>query len=191
MTKNGKRVLIGCGSPLLLFAVIGIVLSVTETGMENKIKPLIDRVEEYGAMTGESAAQAAASPMKAFIVQNREKVGDHGEKYEYSPLYFRIPESLRAKTPEEMNTLVQLDRHTDAAGKYTTGKTAYDRCIDVTVIDIASGKVIRTESFVGRAPTVLIGSQKPYGEWPDSLVVDLIEEMAGGYVETPSQTFEY
>ena len=184
MKKDTKQGFLGCGVILLIIIIVVIALSVGRENEKSKIKDLMAKVEEYGAMTGEYKAGSAATPMKIFIVQSREKPGSNGEKFEYSDIYFDIAKELRAANPSEVNTLFILDRRTMATGKYESGKIAYSRIIDVSVIDIASGNMILRETFTGSPPYTLVGNDSPYGDWPDYDVRDLIKDMSGGYFKT-------
>ena len=191
MDKKSKQGLWGCLTILLIIMAIGAAAGIANTNREKQIRDLIANVEIYGAVKGEYSAQAAKSPMKAFAVQNLDKAGSNGELYEYAPLYFDLDDAIRAKTPDEMNTLIQLYRHTDATGKYTSGKTAYTRYIELTAIDMESGKVIAAETFSGAPPFTLVGNQSNYGDWPTTEAVDFIQKLAGGHIQTPVPTSTY
>jgi hypothetical protein len=68
--------------------------------------------------------------------------------------YFQesLPADMRAASPAEVTTVVQLRYTEQEVGRYTSGGRALKVTLDVTVVDRASHVVLSTKTFIGADP---------------------------------------
>jgi hypothetical protein len=67
-------------------------------------------------------------------------------------LHFDLPDDLRAATPDEVNTVVQLRWNQAAVGTYSSGGKGYQWSCSATVIDRATQTTIGSQQFAGSPP---------------------------------------
>ena len=168
-----KKILI-----LVAVAVMLLIAGCTGREKEKQIQPLIDNISQYASMTGEVAAGKPQTPMKVFIIQNEIDDWSHTDtgKYICSPIYFDLPEELKAKTPEELNTLIKLKYYyvlIQGRGKI------YDAQVDITVIDIASGKIIDKEHQKCYLKYIVEDNGEMYQLLPEDVVKIYVEKRIG------------
>jgi hypothetical protein len=72
------------------------------------------------------------------------------------PVYWKIPEELRAATPEDVGTIVRIDTRYEIVGRYSRGTTAQVVFYDVKVIDKEKGQVVGEKTFRGGEPSTRI-----------------------------------
>ncbi len=150
---------------------------------ESKISDLIDKVDEYAAMGGEfTEIKNPVKPCKVFIVQNNFTPGvaqTPAEGFIYSPIYFGLPEELQAKSPAELNTLVQLNIFEVATGKYTSGDNAYTLHTRMTIIDMTTQEVIYYTDIIQEPFTNPTNDSQLHRQIPKYDIIALIEDLAG------------
>lgn len=71
---------------------------------------------------------------------------------EVDDLHFDLPETLRAKEPEEVGTVVWVEWGQIQEGSYTDGSAAYIQTCVVTVIDREKWEVLGRNTFQGASP---------------------------------------
>jgi hypothetical protein len=80
----------------------------------------------------------------------------NADKRELDYLQESLPPEIRAATPAEVQTVVQL-RYTDQeVGKYTGGGKAIKVTVAVTAVDKASNVVLGTKSFTSADPPLIV-----------------------------------
>ncbi|MFO7611557.1 MAG: RCC1 domain-containing protein, partial [Clostridia bacterium] len=150
---------------------------------ESQISGLIDKVDEYAAMGGEfTGFKDAVKPCKIFIVQNNFTPGAEqpsDDEYIYSPIYFMLPEVLQAKSPDELNTLVQLNIFEVATGKYTNGANAYTLHTKMTIIDTTKNEVIFYTDIIQEPFTNITNDSQLHREIPKHEIIFRLEDLAG------------
>ncbi len=153
---------------------------------EAQIADLIAKVDEYAALGGEfTERKSPATPCKVFIVQNNFTPGvaqTPDEGFTYSPIYFDLPEELQAKSPEELNTIVQLNIFEVITGKYTSGNSAYTLHVEMTVIDTTKSEVIFHNKTILEPITNPTNDDQLHRQIPKYEIIAMIEDLAG-YVE--------
>ena len=79
------------------------------------------------------------------VVIDKDKPQVHG-------IHFRLPEELRASSPEEVGTVVWLSWGEKVVGTYTDGSKGYRRTCNVTIIDQANRQITGSRTFLGSNP---------------------------------------
>jgi len=102
-------------------------------------------------------------------------VMDHDNK-DFDNLHYSVPDNLRAKWIEEVNTIIQIDREEEVVGRYTYGASAIQRICNIKVIDFKSQIILYTEQFRGSLPIDSRDkrSSPGYGTRPDNSVQNFI-----------------
>jgi len=90
-------------------------------------------------------------------------------------LHFDLPDDLRAETPEDVGTVVQLHWDKLQVGSYN-GKPAWKQSCQVRVMDKPSGELIETQPFWGGDPPSAIDSNASagWGSRPDKEIVEFL-----------------
>jgi hypothetical protein len=95
-------------------------------------------------------------------------------------IYFSLPKATQTKNPEEITTIMLIDRHKSSCGKYSSGMIAYQQHIDIVFINRAIQEIINYQFFEGsRPPQILPGTRKigaNYGSNPEKDAIKYIQE---------------
>jgi len=67
-------------------------------------------------------------------------------------IYFGLPESPRARTPDEVATVVHVERKKVKVGTYTDGAAAYRNRCTVTLVDLETHRKLDQDSMSGFNP---------------------------------------
>jgi hypothetical protein len=95
-------------------------------------------------------------------------------------IYFSLPKAVQTKKPQEITTIMLIDRHASSCGKYSSGMIAYQRHIDIVFFNRTIQKIINYQFFEGtKPPEILQGTRKigdNYGSNPEVDVIKYIQE---------------
>ncbi len=185
---SGKKTAGNSHGCLIFFIIVVLVVAGISVGnaiirkqKEKPISELISQVATFATINAEFTGEGypIASPTRYFLVQNKDTDKNLDESSEYSELYFELPEEMRATTPDNLNTLVQIERHQDSVGHYTDGAVALQWNYDVTVIDYVTSEVVASEQFTGsQPPATKSHSGSASGSKPTSEVVEYLKDLA-------------
>jgi hypothetical protein len=116
------------------------------------------------------AAPAGTPVQKVVVVDVKDKDVDS--------MHFDVPDGLRAATPQEVTTVVQLNWDKRQVGTYSSGGKAYQWFCDVTVVDLKSKGKIGGQNFSGsRPPQSFVGKrgESRTGDKPTEAVLNYIK----------------
>jgi hypothetical protein len=173
--KTGTKGNAGC--LIVVIAVICVVVAVAigESIYHNNVlgvfKPEMQQYAAMGASTPGPSSELTR-PMKVIVISCK----DGDKSFAGDSLYFSLPEGMRAKNPQEVNTVVKLFRHETEVGTYTDGASAIRLSAEVAVVDMASNTTICDQTFWGSMPPdTKSGSGTGYGSSPDDDIVRYFE----------------
>ena len=118
------------------------------------VRPFRDNLAAYasieatsGASPPEEAAELEKTPFagKTVVINMKTKKID-------KEIYFGLPENLRASTPDDVETVVQVERERVQSGTYTDGAAAYRHRCNITVVDLKAHREIGKFSLSGFNP---------------------------------------
>jgi hypothetical protein len=96
-----------------------------------------------------------------------------------------LPDEMRAASPAEVTTVVQLRYAEQEVGKYTGGGKALKVTLTVTVVDRATHTVLDTRTFVGADPPQFARAdvgEDVRGELPVKDIIDYLKQLHKGQV---------
>jgi hypothetical protein len=137
----------------------------------NKVKPFKEHLATY--------TQPINQPEKEFT--SKKPIGKcvtvDMEKNEVDSIYFDLPDELRAETPDQVGTIVQLNWGKQQVNEYEGGKPAYKQRCDVLVVDRATMSAVAAETFWGSDPPSQIKSSQSEGsgDKPTDQVVNFLK----------------
>lgn len=181
----GQKKPSGCLIAFILIALvvagISIANGVSRNQKEKKIQDLITLVPTLARMTPVSDARIDLElPTRYFIVQNKKENQPLLQSSEYSSLYFDLPDNLKATTPTDLNTVVQIYREQRDVGNYTDGGDALQWIYQITVVDYATGRLVDATTLTGSEPPQSKSSRgDASGSEPRSDALDYLKELAG------------
>ena len=83
--------------------------------------------------------------------------------------YSLLPEGLRAKSPDEVETVFWVTRGEYVAGTYKTGSKGYVKTLHITIIDKANVLIVGGRTFSGsQPPPIKTGTGDWHGSGPKS-----------------------
>lgn len=136
-----------------------------------KLKPFESHLSEYTSISGFKNDDGMY--IKGKIIPIDKEPNYSSISYSY---YFRLPEELRATQPEEVGTIVLLERSDERVGTYTDGAGAYVTTIEVTIIDKSIPMIIGRKSFRGENPlSAKYGYGANYGLPPTIEIIDFLK----------------
>lgn len=101
------------------------------------------------------------------------------EKREVDDLHLDLPETLKARNPDEVGTIVWLSWSEVAVGTYTDGAVGYVQTCRVTLIDKASGAMVWRQTFLGSDPPGVKKHSGPArGSRPNAAVLDFLRRFS-------------
>lgn len=98
-------------------------------------------------------------------------------------LHESLPGDLRAKTPADVQTVVQLRYTNEEVGRYTGGGRALKVTVGVTAVDKASHVILGTKSFTSADPPLVTGgsgSDDVRGTLPVADMIAFLKQLAEG-----------
>lgn len=140
------------------------------------IRPFRNDLATYASI--EAISNSAPSPEEASELAKtipsagRVVVINMETKKIYKALYFGLPESLRARGPDEVVTVVQVENEKVQSGTYTDGAAAYRNRCNITVIDFKTHRAITRDSLTGLNPPP--HAKTGFGSRSGSYVPDLM-----------------
>ena len=164
--KSDDWIKVGCGVVvavgLLAVVIAATALSVQSCRHHSSLSELKPHLGQYLALEGGSQVRNPHIVSKVVVVS----LGDK----DFDDLAFNLPENLRATRPSEVGSVIQVAYSADLAGSYQGGDDAYRVTADVTVIDLDTGRVLASNSFVDDPPSTKLSSEgDQYGSGGDSL----------------------
>ncbi len=136
--------------------VFGLILNNLKQGKQNTEKKVINQEEinqlgdlhtnlsKYDAINGDISNENSSYlqvPTRYFVVERTDTNSKTASAFEYSPIYFSLPDDLKAKSDSEVNTLVKIVRSTSNTTD-ENDKTVKHENVEITVIDIPSSNII-------------------------------------------------
>lgn len=125
------------------------------------------QVEPWAAMAREQLKPAEALAGGGYVKGRILPIDPRKRQVDY--MYFSMREDIRSSKPDDVGTIVWLERGEKQVGKYTGGSRAYVRTARVTVIDKALMTIVARRDFEGSSPpeTVKQGTNG-YGSDPSN-----------------------
>jgi hypothetical protein len=142
----------------VIAAGVGGFFGVRSMVRASKVKPFKEHLAEY---TKPVAAGLPGQPVGSKKMAGKCVTVDMDSK-EVDYVYFDLPEELRAETPDQVGTVVQLKWGKEQVGDYK-GKPAWKHNCTVTVVDRATMSPIASSMFWGSDPPSSIKSSQSEG----------------------------
>jgi hypothetical protein len=162
LMKKGNVVLWSlAGVVILVFVAIGVIRSVGRTKQAKMFEP---HIESY---VQEPKPLQSGGKLKGKLV------GVDVVQKEIDDLHFRLPAEMRAESPDEVKTVVQLVWDKDKVAEYGGGKPGWKQKCQVRVVDKQSGALLFTKSFVGSDPPLVIRPSQSAG-WGDKPRTEIV-----------------
>jgi hypothetical protein len=142
-------------------------------GEDREVAPFSSHIDEY-----------LTAPKQAAVVNQKGRGGvvpiDIGEK-RVDRLYFELPKTLRAASPDAVATIVWLAWREEQVGQYAEGVPSCIEWCDVTVIDRAQSVVIGKKQFKGGDPPAVLKKNfsKGVGPRPYKEIADYVASLCG------------
>jgi hypothetical protein len=96
-----------------------------------------------------------------------------GDIDELHPL---LPDELRADRPEEVGTVLWLERGVKEVGRCLEGGISYHRYCDVSVIDHTKPpRLLLRKRIFGTTPPPAKDSKNTYGTWPYKEIIEFLQ----------------
>jgi len=111
-----------------------------------------------GAIEGYMAAGAYDDALTTPTLAGKVAVVD-ANKRRLDDIHFALPDSVRAATPQEVRTVVLVDRQGMTSGHYQNGAAGKTQTCRVRIVDLEKKRVIVREQFEGEAPGLARASQ--------------------------------
>lgn len=187
MTENEKSSKEGIVTFGLIAAVIVFLFSfmVITTIQKKRYQAFIQGYEQQYAQLGDAAVETSGLPgvIKAVVVSSEAPRYDQGGDpsiITWSIVNFRLPGKVRAKSPNEVNLIISFNETDIPVGSYSGGQPAYQKRIDVVMIDAHSNAILGSNSFMGgKPPGSKAGSSPGYGSSPKGAAVKWIKTFLG------------
>jgi hypothetical protein len=97
-------------------------------------------------------------------------------KREVDWIYFDLPGDLKARKPEDVGTVVQLNWSEQQIGEYDDKAGAFVHLCTVNVVDLAKKQVVASRSFRGgEPPQEKSSSGSAYGSKPTQDIVNFLK----------------
>ena len=170
LKRIGKRKLQPRQTALLLFSPILALLIFAVT----RYYVLDARLAPFKAHLSEYTVAAEDLPGEAYIRGKVIPVDLRKNEIDFV-FYYELPKTMRAASPEEVQTVVARDCTTSQVGTYTRGGGAHRWTCKLQVIDLTVPRVVAVETFVGSdPPRTKSGSGKAYGSKPTQETIDYL-----------------
>jgi hypothetical protein len=138
---------------------------------------LYNNINTYSQMQGTySGPSNPVKPTKYFIIEKDDNIGGN---FTYSQLNSDLPDTLKAKSDAELNTLVQIEDSKYQSGTYTNGSPAYTVELKITVFDMKSKKVIDQTTMSAAPPNSTYNSSGASGTLSYDQVFSYLKNLAG------------
>ena len=140
---------------------------------EREIAPFASHIDEYLTPPKQSAVVNQKGRGAVVPIDTKEKRVDR--------LYFELPSTLRAASPDVVATVVWLAWREEQVGQYAKGVPSCIEWCDVTVIDKAQGVVIGKKQFKGGDPPATLKKNltKGVGPRPYREIADYVASLCG------------
>jgi hypothetical protein len=169
---NSKKAKI-IGWVLLGLVVAGVAgfFGVRHLMRANRVKPFKEHLTTYTQNVDQKEKEfTSKQPIgKCITVDMESREVDH--------IYFDLPDELRAETPDEVRTIVQLYWGKQQVNEYEGGKPAYQQRCDVLVVDKATMSAVAAGTEWGSDPPSQIKSSQSEGsgDKPTDKVVNFLK----------------
>jgi hypothetical protein len=170
------QVLLSCIG-LAVMAILFLYFKVIVPQHQAKVFSVFNTYMQQYASAGSDIVSAAApqKPMKIIIISQTDTTDG---SYSGDDLYFKLPDVMRAKNPDEVNTIVKIQRLSSSVGTYSNGSDAIQQSAHITVIDAKSNKAIADQYFEGSMPPGSVsGSGGGMGSSPDEEIIKYLESL--------------
>jgi len=115
------------------------------------------------------------------ITVSNHKVSEHNFNPAYfttaDPVFFELPEELRARTPEEVRTVIALKWASIEVGEYGRGIPAIQIVCSVIIVDQANRRIVENKYFRGSSPPSWTSTGTHVGDSPKPQVVRYLTEL--------------
>jgi hypothetical protein len=174
--KKGNVILWSIAGVIVL--ALGGFFGVRAMVRANKVKPFKEHIPSYvqqpkARRPDPARPQPAAGKISGKLIT----VDVQDQSIDY--LYFDLPDDLRADTPDQVGTVVQLRWSKTKVAEYTNGKPAYRQTCHAAVMNKGTGELVAEGDFQGGDPPSTIKSSQPdgTGSKPDKEVVDFLKRL--------------
>lgn len=164
------------GKLILVFFAIAVAIPfsfmIITTIFRGVYQPFLnDYTQRYALPESESGtALSLPSPVYAIIISPSAQENSYGQttiKYVWDLANFRLSSKVRAGSPNEVNVIIYWDETDIAVGNYNDGRPAYQKQIELVVIDARTNSVLGGNVFLGGDPPASkTGSGAGYGSSP-------------------------
>jgi len=149
----------GCLS--VLICVVFIVFAVIMSFRDDPFEPLKPHLSQYT-----NIPKLKDSRQLPYIVGRAITIDKRKGKIDRK-MYSLLPEGLRAKSPDEVETVFWVTRGEYVAGTYKTGSKGYVKTLHITIIDKANVLIVGGRTFSGsEPPPIKAGTRDWHGSEP-------------------------
>jgi hypothetical protein len=156
---------------LVLVAVVSIYFYVYKPKV---LEPFNSHIDEYITDTETSTDSIHYSPYirdKVIPVDAENRIVDD--------IYFSLPDELKPSGPEEVGTIIYIERIEIQVGQYTDGYGAYQDYWDITIVDKTALNIVDTVRIYGDKPPEKKQSSGPRtGTGPEKKVIEYLTKLA-------------
>jgi hypothetical protein len=169
--NNRWQTIVGLVILVLIGGVLG-VLGVRYAWQASHLAKFKSHVQEYTALGGARPGQPQNGTSKGKMIT----VKLQGPEIDW--LYYDLPKSIRANSPEEVQTVVLLDWKEQVIGQYEGGGNAIQYACGVTVYDKDTKTPIAYRDFTGGPPpqtTSTSNGSNDYGSKPTAEIASFLQ----------------
>jgi hypothetical protein len=139
----------------------------------NTVESFNFHISEYIADVDKSTESTNYSPYlrgKVITIDNENKAIDD--------IYFSLPNELKASEPNEVGTIILIERREVAVGRYTDGTGAYQDFWQLTIVDKTLLTIVGTIEISGEEPPEYKQSSGPKtGTSPKTKVIEYLSNL--------------
>jgi hypothetical protein len=157
---------------LVLLAGIGAVFGIRYALQASHLAKFKSHVQEYTAVGGPRPGIPQNGTVKGKMIT----VKLQGPEIDW--LFYDLPKSLRASSPEDVRTVVLLDWKENVIGQYDGGGNAIQYACGVTVYDKDTKTPLAYRDFTGGPPpqtTSTSNGSNDYGTKPTAEIVQFLQ----------------
>jgi len=147
---------LGCLGLILLVVAFAVYWGVTSKRQHDRnekrkesFAPFVDQISPPRRDAPRAAAWRAG---RVLVVSMHQSPESQTESTQIDPIFFDLPESLQAGTPDEAKTIIYLVDQPERVGTYADGSAAWRNNCTVYLIDSATQWVIEGQFFRGADP---------------------------------------